>query len=89
MDFQLFFSMMDCQMVKITKMGGKMMLTKVLGIKMIRKQMTTIDMSMNGVYALTPSLISVLFRRIINETRMATNNHAISIIRLVAISIKL
>ena len=67
MAFQLFFSMMACQMVKISRIGGKMMLTKVLGINMIRKQMTIIDMRMNGVYALAPLLVASPFRRIINE----------------------
>ena len=65
--FQLFFNTKICQMVNASKMGGKMMLTNVFGIRMIRKQITIIDMRMKGAYALAPSLISSPFKRIIND----------------------
>ena len=55
-------------MVKMNRMGGKMMLTKVLGISMIRKQMTIIDMMMKGAYTLAPSLICSPDRRMMSDT---------------------
>ena len=64
-----------CQMVKTNKMGGKIRLTRLLGMKMIRNTITTNAITKNGTYCFTPSLICSPLRRNSNDSKMNTTSH--------------